>query len=103
MLGKHTALDERIERLQSHLERENPILLDVVKSFRALDRVAYRLGILERSESFATRVPWWPMVAVMGMKRRKISKLVTSGKRFPTPAVLKLRGHFPGAPGNTAP
>ena len=59
-------LAQRMARLQEHLAQENPILLDVVKSFRELDRVAHRLGMLSRVESFATRVPWWPMISVLG-------------------------------------
>ena len=61
-----TPITQRVRKLQSHLAQENPVLLDVVKSFRRLDGVAYRLGILSRDESFATRVPWWPMIAVLG-------------------------------------
>ena len=60
------AIESRISTLETHLEREHLLLLDVVKSFRKLDRVAYRLGILSREESFATRIPWWPLVAVLG-------------------------------------
>ena len=61
-----SAVEQRIATLEVHLEREHPLLLDVVKSFRKLDKVAYRLGILSREESFATRIPWWPLVAVLG-------------------------------------
>jgi len=60
------SIRQHIRRLQAHLAKENPILLDVVKSFRTLDGVAYRLGLLERNESLTTRVPWWPMIAVLG-------------------------------------
>ncbi|MCP5149572.1 MAG: dynamin family protein [Ectothiorhodospiraceae bacterium] len=66
MLGAPSPIVQRIRKLQSHLERENPVLLDVVKSFRQLDRVAYHLGMLDRDDSFATKVPWWPMVSVLG-------------------------------------
>lgn len=59
-------IDRRIASLEKHLKSENPVLLQVVQSFRDLDRVAYRMGLLERNESFATRVPWWPMVSVLG-------------------------------------
>ncbi|VFM96502.1 MAG: Dynamin family protein [Candidatus Kentron sp. G] len=59
-------IKNRLQRLQVHLEQENPVLLDIVKSFKALDTVAYRLGILPRNDSFATQVPWWPLVAVLG-------------------------------------
>ena len=61
-----SSIEQRIVTLEAHLEHENPLLLDVVKSFRELDMVAYRLGILSREESFTTQVPWWPMVAVLG-------------------------------------
>lgn len=66
MLISSTPLEQRIKKLQQHLARENPILLDVVKSFRQLDRVAYRMGCLSREESFATKVPWLPMISLLG-------------------------------------
>ncbi|MBF0152539.1 MAG: dynamin family protein [Magnetococcales bacterium] len=61
-----TQIDRRLNSLEKHLKEENPILLKVVQSFRELDWVAYRMGILEREESFATRVPWWPLISVLG-------------------------------------
>ena len=60
------SVEHRIATLETHLEHENPLLLDVVKSFRELDKVAYRLGALSSEESLTTQVPWWPMVAVLG-------------------------------------
>ena len=66
MLDNSTTIALRMAKLQSHLAQENPVLLDVVKSFRELDRVAYRLGVMSRNESFATRVPWWPMISILG-------------------------------------
>lgn len=59
-------IEERLQRLESHLQQENPILAEAVKSFRRLDKVAYRLGLLTRNESFATKVSWWPVIAVLG-------------------------------------
>jgi GTPase SAR1 family protein len=59
-------LNARIESLRAHLANENPILVDVVASFQELDKVAYRLGLLGTHESFATRISWWPMIAVLG-------------------------------------
>ena len=61
-----SAVEQRIATLETHLKQEHPLLLDVVKTFRKLDKVAYRLGILSREESFATQIPWWPLVAVLG-------------------------------------
>ncbi|MEN8176607.1 MAG: dynamin family protein, partial [Pseudomonadota bacterium] len=66
MFGRPSALGQRIRKLRSHLAQENPLLLQVVKSFRVLDGVAYRLGMLDDTTSFTTRVPWWPMISVMG-------------------------------------
>ncbi|MFH0352229.1 MAG: dynamin family protein [Chromatiales bacterium] len=59
-------LAQRLQRLETHLAQENPILLNVVKSFRALDGVAYRMGLLDLGDSYATRVPWWPLISVLG-------------------------------------
>ncbi len=59
-------LEAHLRQLEAHLSQEYPALFDVVQSFRKLDEVAYRLGILSREESFATRVPWWPVIAVLG-------------------------------------
>lgn len=60
-------IQQRLKSLESHLKAENPVLLQVVQSFRQLDRVAHSMGLLERSESYATRVPWWPMISVLGL------------------------------------
>ena len=59
-------VERRLNGLEKHLKQENPVLLQVVQSFRDLDSIAYRMGILERTESFATRVPWWPMISILG-------------------------------------
>ncbi|MEM7407281.1 MAG: dynamin family protein [Pseudomonadota bacterium] len=64
--GTPTPIDSRLDSLEKHLKRENPALLDVVRSYRELDKVAYALGIIERNDSLATRVPWWPLIAVLG-------------------------------------
>jgi hypothetical protein len=60
------SIRERLAKLESHLENENPLLLDAVIRFKKLDRVAYRMGLLNTSESYATRIPWWPLVSVLG-------------------------------------
>ncbi|MEO5362227.1 MAG: dynamin family protein [Magnetococcus sp. DMHC-8] len=59
-------VERRLNGLEKHLKQENPVLLQVVQSFRDLDSIAYRMGILARTESFATRVPWWPMISILG-------------------------------------
>ncbi len=59
-------IDDRLKKLEVHLKKENEILVDVIRSFRTLDRVAYQLGILNEEQSYATRVPWWPMISILG-------------------------------------
>jgi GTPase Era involved in 16S rRNA processing len=59
-------LRDRLARLEAHLKSENPVLAEAVQGFRQLDGVAYALGLLGRDESFATRVSWWPVIAVVG-------------------------------------
>ncbi|MDX1513673.1 MAG: dynamin family protein [Gammaproteobacteria bacterium] len=66
MFDNAIQLKKHLKKLEEHLDRENPMLLEIVRSFRKLDKVAYRLGLLPRHESIATRVPWWPMISVLG-------------------------------------
>ncbi|MFW6093966.1 MAG: dynamin family protein [Pseudomonadota bacterium] len=61
-----TTTQERIRRLEEHLERENPVLAGAVKSFQELDVVARKLGLMSADDSFATRVSWWPVISVLG-------------------------------------
>lgn len=64
--AKDPKVEQRLKNLEAHLAKENPVLLDVVKTFRQLDRVARRIGFFDREESYALRVPWWPLVSVLG-------------------------------------
>ncbi|MBF0188316.1 MAG: dynamin family protein [Magnetococcales bacterium] len=67
MLGSQDGqLERRLQSLEKHLERENPVLLKAVQSFRELDWIAHRMGLLDTTESYATRVPWWPLISVLG-------------------------------------
>ena len=59
-------IEARLQHLETHLEQENPILLKTVQSFRVLDGVAFKLGLLEGDDSFATQIPWWPLIAILG-------------------------------------
>ena len=66
-MSKSTQLEKRLQSLETHLQLENPILLRAVQSFRKLDKVSRRMGLLSPEESLATRVPWWPIIAVLGI------------------------------------
>ena len=66
MNNDNQLIAHRLEQLEKHLEQENPVLLRTVQSFRNLDRVAYRMGLLPRDSSYATQIPWWPMISILG-------------------------------------
>ena len=61
-----TSMQKRIKRLEQHLKRENPILAASVASFRKLDRISRKLGLMDASHSFAEQVSWWPVISVLG-------------------------------------
>jgi len=57
---------KRLKSLELHLQEENPILVSAVDGFRQLSRIGYSMGLLDTSESYATQIPWWPLVSVLG-------------------------------------
>ncbi|MBK1702865.1 dynamin family protein [Thiococcus pfennigii] len=61
-----SVVQQRLKNLEEHLERENPILLRAVESFRELDQVAYDMSLLGPDESYSNQIPWWPLIAVLG-------------------------------------
>ena len=60
------SIRERLSKLETHLNNENPLLLDVVSRFKKLDTIAYKMGLLDTKKSYATSIPWWPLVSVLG-------------------------------------
>ncbi len=66
----NTSADQRTKQklasLEQHLRNENPLLVDAVKSFRRLDRIGRRMGLLASEQSYATQIPWWPLISVLG-------------------------------------
>jgi len=57
---------ERYRKLKEHLSEENPVLLEVIDGFEALDKVSYKLGLLEPSETYTSGISWWPMISILG-------------------------------------
>ena len=57
----------KLRDLKRRLKQENPVLEHVVDSFRELDRISRRLGLLDRNESHADRTSWWPLISVLGV------------------------------------
>ena len=60
------SIRDRLTKLETHLNNENPLLIDVVSRFKKLDTVAYKMGLLDTSDSYATSIPWWPLVSILG-------------------------------------
>ena len=60
------SIKERLNKLENHINNENPLLIDVVSRFKRLDTVAYKMGLLDTDDSYATSIPWWPLVSVLG-------------------------------------
>jgi len=59
-------LAQHLQELQSYLKSEQPRLAELVDEYQQLDKVAYRMGLLSQSQSYADRVSWWPLIAVLG-------------------------------------
>jgi len=59
-------MQNRLARLQGHLDRENPLLVSVVERYRKLDKISQKIGLIKEDESYATQISWWPMVSVLG-------------------------------------
>lgn len=66
-MAENVQLKNRLERLEQHLREENELLLDVVREFYELDKVGYKIGLLDSGQSFTDRIAWWPVIALMGM------------------------------------
>ncbi|WP_297324755.1 dynamin family protein [Nitrosomonas sp.] len=69
MSHSSTQINKYLKSLQKHLADEhpdNPTLANAVKSFRKMDYVGHSMGLINKDESYATCVTWWPMIAVLG-------------------------------------
>lgn len=60
-------ISQRLRNLKQRLKQENPLLADVVDSFRELDQISRRLGFLNKDESHASRTSWWPLISILGV------------------------------------
>ena len=66
MFGADSQVKQRLRQLESHLFNESPLLVSAVKEFKKLDKIAYRMGLLDTDQSYATQIPWWPLISVLG-------------------------------------
>ncbi|MDO6462343.1 dynamin family protein [Granulosicoccaceae sp. 1_MG-2023] len=66
MSGPEASLLKRLESLEQHLKKENPVLLDAVGDFRQLDDIGYATGLLQSDDSYSLQIPWWPLISILG-------------------------------------
>lgn len=76
-------IQQRLDRLKTHLKRESPVLVDVVDRFRRLDKVAKKIGLMESGESYATQISWWPMISILGTFSAGKSSFINSYVEHP--------------------
>jgi hypothetical protein len=57
---------ERYARLKEYLSAENPVLLDVIDKYKALDKVSRKLGLLSAEQTYTSTISWWPMISILG-------------------------------------
>ncbi len=55
-----------LSKLEQHITNENPVLSEALVSYKQLDQIAYRMGLLSKDESFALSIAWWPMISILG-------------------------------------
>lgn len=58
--------NQRYQKLEQHLSQENPVLLEILDSYKALDAIGYKTGLLSKEQSYAEKISWWPMISVLG-------------------------------------
>ncbi len=69
---------KRFESLKSHLERENPVLINAIDGFRKLDTIGYKTGLIGTDESYAMKISWWPLVSILGVFSAGKSSFINS-------------------------
>jgi hypothetical protein len=79
-------ITQRLRDLKRRLKQENPILENVVDSFRELDRISRRLGFFDREESHANRTSWWPLISILGVYSSGKSSFVNHYLGYPLQA-----------------
>jgi len=78
MVRPEKSIVKRFESLKSHLERENPILVDAIGGFRKLDAVGYGTGLMATDDSYAMQISWWPLVSILGVFSAGKSSFINS-------------------------
>jgi len=67
MVSPDKSIVKRFASLRTHLQRENPVLVDSIAGFQSLDVVGYKTGLIETDESYAMQISWWPLISILGV------------------------------------
>ena len=78
MVQSDKSIVKRFESLKSHLERENPVLIDAIGGFRKLDKIGYKTGLIDTDDSYAMQISWWPLVSILGVFSAGKSSFINS-------------------------
>ncbi|MFK7860565.1 MAG: dynamin family protein [Granulosicoccus sp.] len=78
MVRPDRSIVKRFDSLKTHLERENPVLIDAIGGFRKLDDIGYNIGLIEPDDSFAMQISWWPLVSILGVFSAGKSSFINS-------------------------
>ncbi len=78
MVRPDKSIVKRFESLKSHLERENPVLIDAIGGFRKLDAIGYKTGLINTDDSYAMKISWWPLVSMLGVFSAGKSSFINS-------------------------
>lgn len=57
---------ERYLKLEQHLSEENPVLLEIIQTYKRLDTIGHKTGLLPTTESYASQISWWPLISILG-------------------------------------
>lgn len=57
---------ERYLKIEQHLSEENPVLLETINTYKELDKIGYKTGLLAKDQTYAEQISWWPLISVLG-------------------------------------
>jgi hypothetical protein len=66
MLSINKNMKQYMWQLEKHLRNENPLLMKTAREFQSLDKIGRKLGLITKDQSYATQIPWWPLISVLG-------------------------------------
>lgn len=78
MVRPDKSIVKRFDSLKTHLERENPVLIDAIGGFRKLDTIGYKTGLIDTDDSYAMQISWWPLVSILGVFSAGKSSFINS-------------------------